>query len=151
MLTHRMVLPALLGMAIMHGAAAQQPAADNTAGTEPLSQTPSNTNAGNSRTVWSPRLPTPAVDPDAAPAAFLEAARQAIAAGRTGEAQEALERAESRVLVRTVRPSKAGEPSRQPLVKQIAEARQTLAAGDRLGALRLLQAALDNPDAAEAE
>lgn len=88
-----------------------------------------------------PALPSPAVGADARPSEFLTAAAHAIAAGRVGEAQEAMERAESRALDRSVRPSKAGEPSRQALVAQIAQARQALAAGDRMAALRLVEAA----------
>ena len=87
------------------------------------------------------RLPVPAVDDNAAPAAFLDAARVAIAAGRLPEATEALERAESRALVRSVRPSMASQPSRQPEVALIAGARQALAAGDRMRALELIDQA----------
>jgi hypothetical protein len=92
-------------------------------------------------------LPAPAVDDDAPPVAFLDAARRAIAANRTGEAQEALERAESRVLSRPVKPSKAGEPSTQKLVKEIAQARQALGEGDRLRAVQLIETAMALPEA----
>jgi len=88
------------------------------------------------------RLPAPDVDENAPPAVFLNAARVAIAAGREGEALEALERAESRALVRSVRPSLAERPSRQPQVERIAAARAALAAGERMGALQLIDAAL---------
>ena len=88
------------------------------------------------------RLPTPEVDEDAPPSAFLNAARLAIAAGRDGEALEALERAESRALDRSVRPSRAGVPSPQPLVARIAEARAALAGGDRMQTLQLIDQAL---------
>jgi alkylation response protein AidB-like acyl-CoA dehydrogenase len=88
------------------------------------------------------RLPTPEVDEDAPPSAFLNAARLAIAAGRDGEALEALERAESRALDRSVRPSRAGVPSPQPLVAAIAQARAALAGGDRMQTLQLIDQAL---------
>lgn len=87
-------------------------------------------------------LPLPDVDADAAPTAFLDAARRALAAGRIGEAQEALERAESRALVRSVRPSRARLPSQQPLVNRIAQARAALAAGDRMQALQCIDEAI---------
>ncbi|CAH2604286.1 conserved exported protein of unknown function [Rhodovastum atsumiense] len=90
----------------------------------------------------SARLPIPDVDENAAPIAFLEAARGAIAAGNIGEAQEALERAESRALDRSVRPSRAGIPDSQPLVQKIGAARQALQAGDRMRALQSVEAAL---------
>jgi hypothetical protein len=114
-------------------------------GRQPLSTAPTNLGPVDTRTLWSPELPTPTVDADAPPAAFVKAAQGAIAAGRLGEAQEAIERAESRALTRSVRPSKAGEPSNQALVKQLAEARQALSDGDRMAALRTLQAALGSP------
>jgi len=94
-----------------------------------------------------PRLPIPAVNENAPPATFIEAARQALAAGRTGEAQEAIERAESRTLDRAVKPSLASQPSQQPLVQQLRDARTALAAGDKLRATEILAAALKNPEA----
>jgi len=97
------------------------------------------------------RLPPPDVDADAPPAAFLDAARRALAAGRGGEAMEALERAESRALSRSVRPSLAGKPSRQSLVQVIAQARAALAGGDRLRALQRIDQALAVQAAAEPE
>jgi hypothetical protein len=102
-------------------------------------QTPANPDAASPYGV---RLPTPDVDENAPPTAFLNAARGAIAAGREGEAQEALERAESRALDRSVRPSRAGLPSPQPLVARIAAARAALAGGDRMQALQLIDQAL---------
>ena len=92
------------------------------------------------------RLPTPAVGEDAASLAYLQAAAQALAAGRTDEAQEAMERAESRALDRSVAPSKARLPDRQPLVQQIAAARAALARGDRADALARVQSAMRDPE-----
>ena len=92
-------------------------------------------------------LPSPAVDENAPPATFLRAARSALYTGDTGLAQEAMERAESRLLSRAVRPSLASQPSRQPLVTQIAAARDALSSGNRLQAIELLDAALKNPEA----
>jgi hypothetical protein len=77
----------------------------------------------------------------------LQDARQALAAGRIGEAQEALERAETRALARSVRPSRAGTPSDQDIVEQINKAREAVAAQDRLRALQAIDEALRNPDA----
>jgi len=118
-------------------------------GQQPSSANASNIGPTDTHTTWAPSLPVPMINEDAPPADFLKAAAQAIAAGRTGEAQEAMERAESRALDRSVRPSRAGEPSRQTLVAQISKARQALAAGDRMTALRLVQAAAAQPDARE--
>lgn len=95
------------------------------------------------------RLPVPQVDENAPASVFLDAARRALAAGRGGEAQEALERAESRALDRSVRPSRAGQPSQQPVVADIAAAREALAAGDRMRVLELIDAAIAAEAAAQ--
>lgn len=91
------------------------------------------------------RLPDPPVDDDAPASAFVNAARTAIALGRTGEAMEAIERAESRVLIRSVRPSRAGSPSDQALVRTLAEARAHLRQGQRAEALDKLSEVAANP------
>ena len=111
---------------------------------QPASMTPSNLPYGY-------RLPTPEVDENAPASVFLQAARRALAAGRGGEAQEALERAESRALDRSVRPSRLGQPSRQPVVADISAARAALAAGDRMRVLELIDAALKAEAAEDAE
>ena len=92
-------------------------------------------------------LPPPPVDDNAPPSVYLAAAAQALAAHRDGEAQEAMERAESRALDRSVRPSLAKTPDRKPLVQQIAAARAALASGDRGLAAELVQSALHDPEA----
>ena len=108
----------------------------------PLSNKASNATAGDTSSVIAPRLPTPAVGDDGGPAAFLQSADRAITLGHTGEAQEALERAESRLLDRSVVRSAAGTPSGQPLVAMVGDARRALAAGDRQAAQGLIQRAL---------
>lgn len=92
-------------------------------------------------------LPAPALDDNAPPRAFIEAAMHAIAAGNTGEAQEAIERAESRLLTRSVKPSQARTPDQKPLIQQLADARHALASGDRMGAITILQNAEKSPEA----
>jgi alkylation response protein AidB-like acyl-CoA dehydrogenase len=113
----------------------------------PTSGNASNITPGDTASVIAPRLPDPPLDDNAPPFAFLRAARNALAAGRTGEGQEALERAESRALVRAVRPSAANQPSQQPLVREITLARDALAAGNTPRAIELIDHALRNPDA----
>ena len=100
-----------------------------------------------------PALPAPVLNDmapgdSAPPQAFIAAALHAIATGRLGAAGEAIERAESRALDRAVKPSLAGQPSVQPLVQQLSAARTALAAGDRLRAVTLLEAATKAPEAA---
>ncbi len=115
---------------------------------EPSVTTPAaNIDSSNTRNPIAPRLPTPGVDENAAPSAFLIAARQALAAGRTGYAQEAMERAETRILSRSVPPSQARQASQQSLVQEIGAARRALATGDRNQAMSLIEQALKNPEA----
>jgi hypothetical protein len=113
----------------------------------PLSSTAGNIAPDDTNNLVAGRLPEPAIDPNAPPAAFIEDARQALAAGRTGEAQEAIERAESRVLNRAVAPSLASTPSHQPLVQQLRDARMALGSGDKPRTMEILADALNNPEA----
>lgn len=108
----------------------------------PLSDKASNATPGSTRSVIAPRLPTPNAGDDSSPRGFLQSAQRALTLGRTGEAQEALERAESRLLDRSVAPSRAGVPSAQPVVTQVGDARRALAAGDRAQAQQLIAAVL---------
>lgn len=121
----------------------------NTIGTGqslPLSDKASNATPGNTNSVIAPRLPTPNAGEDASPRGFLESAQRALTLGRTGEAQEALERAESRLLDRSVAPSRADVPSAQTAVAQVGEARRALAAGDRSQAQQLIATVLSRID-----
>ncbi len=106
----------------------------------------SNTTASDTRSLIAPRLPAPALGDDALPADFLHAARVALMLQHTGEAQEALERAESRALDRSVAPSQAQQASKQSLIKQITEARRALSSGDSDLTLRMIGVALRNPE-----
>jgi hypothetical protein len=108
----------------------------------PLSDKASNATSGDTASVIAPRLPTPGVGDDASPVAFLQSAQRAMALGRTGEAQEALERAEARLLDRSVAPSRAGIPDEQPLVTMVGNARRALGEGDTAAADRLITDAL---------
>ena len=88
------------------------------------------------------RLPDPPVDDNAAIHEYLLAARNALATGRSGEAQEALERAETRALDRSVPLFQTSTPSSDPMVGRITRVLQTLGNGDRLEAMRLLEQAI---------
>ncbi len=116
----------------------------------PLSNNASNTGAANTRSEIAPRLP----DPNAAantPEAYLSAAQRALAAGRTGAAQEALERAETRILTRSTDPSMAASPADMPMVQQISQARQALANRDVAGARAAIATAMGNAGEAPME
>ena len=147
-----------LGFLLLAASAAAQPVPNTPDGARPgnvpgtgqslpLSNDASNITPSDTHSVIAPRLPDPEVGENAPPRAFLEAARRALAANRTGEAQEAMERAESRALSRSVAPARADQPSRQSLVSQIAEARGALSSGDRSRAIRIVEEALRNPEA----
>lgn len=92
-------------------------------------------------TVLAP-LPSPDLPEGARPSDALRAAQSALAAGRTGETEDALEMAETRMLDRSVALGQTDNPSDNPTVKQISDARQALAAHDRAGCMQLIQTAL---------
>ena len=85
------------------------------------------------------KLPIPQVTDDSA-LSYLKAARSALAGGKTGLAQEALERAESRLLTRDVAPSQAGSASSDPSISEISKALQALASGQTSTALQVVDA-----------
>ena len=87
-------------------------------------------------------LPSPTLSTDAPPGAFLEVARTALQGGRTGEAQEALERAETRLLDHPVEPAQIDAPDDTRAVLDIGVARRALARRDRSGAIRAIDEAL---------
>ena len=106
----------------------------------PSSTQASNIDRQNTRSEIAPRLPDPG---DAnTPQALLQAAQRALASNRTGAAQEALERAETRVLTRSTDPSAAGTPDSGSMVQSIGAARRALAARDIPGARAAISAAL---------
>lgn len=92
-------------------------------------------------TVLAP-LPSPNLADGAKPSDALRAAQGALAAGRTGEAEQALEMAQTRMLDRSVALGQTNNPSDNPTVGQIGQARQALAAHDRASCMQLIQAAL---------
>lgn len=87
-----------------------------------------------------------AADADAASlddaAGQLRAAATALRAGRAGQANEFLERAESRLLTRSTPPAQAGQPVQSGPVGHISAARAALFANDRPKAQREIEAAL---------
>jgi hypothetical protein len=103
----------------------------------PNNAAPSDTHAATAPPLLGPSLPA-----DKPPRAFIEAARQALEAGRIEEAREALERAEARLLNGPAAPVQASSPERQDAVLAIGEAWPALAAHDRQGAIRAIDGAL---------
>lgn len=115
----------------------------------PFSNNASNINANNTRSQIAPTLPSPPVGPDAQADAFLEAALRAMDAHRTGEAQQAMEMAETRLLTRSVNPAMANTPDTNARVQDISQARQALGNHDYASVRQLLQRAMAPGNAAE--
>ncbi len=100
----------------------------------PRSNRASNITPSDTRSSVAPNLPSPPIGENASPRAYLIAARGALAAGRTGEAQQSLEMAQTRLLDRSVPLFQTNTPpatppsirSRRlcrPLVREIGRAR----------------------------
>jgi hypothetical protein len=139
-------LPALLWA----GAAAAQPPPTTETGARPgrepgvgislpVSPRASNIGPGTTRAGVAPSLPAPAIGPGAEPEAYLQAAREALRAGRTGLAQESLERAETQMLHRSVTPGQAPRPADSSAIATLRDARLALDSGDTARALAILE------------
>lgn len=92
-------------------------------------------------TVLTP-LPSPDTTPGELPSSYLRAAQGALASGRSGEAQQALEMAQTRMLDRSVPLGRTNSPSDNPTVGQISQALRALSVRDRATCLQFIQAAL---------
>ena len=114
-------------------------------GHEPLSRVASNIDAADTHSTIAPRLPSPGVGLNATPMQLLHAARDALSRKATGQAQEALERAETALLDRSTPPSNANVPDSTDAVKLIAEARQALGHHDIAQATQAVDSALKTP------
>ncbi len=108
----------------------------------PTSAQASNIVGADTASPIAPALPSPDLGPDASPLQILHAARGALATGRTGEAQEAMEMAETRLLDRSTPLFQTNDPSNSPLIHEIGEARRALGDGDRPTSMRLLDEAI---------
>lgn len=108
----------------------------------PMGTRASNIDAGNTRSTIAPNLPSPPVGPNASAVDYLRVAQSSLQAGRTGEAQQALEMAQTRLLDRSVPMGQTNNPSDNPAVRQISQALQALAAQDRAQVLQLIQSAI---------
>ncbi len=108
----------------------------------PLSGGASNIGPADTRSTIAPTLPTPALGPNAGPVQYLQAARASLAAGRTGEAQQSLEMAQTRLLDRSVPYDATNTPSANPAVSQISEALRALGVGDRMRAMQIIDATI---------
>jgi len=107
----------------------------------PSSNAASNITAADTRSEMAPRLPDPNAGSNS-PRAYLIAAQRALASNRTGAAQEALERAETRLLSRSTDPSMANMPDASSSVQAIGDARRALASRDTAAARSAINAAM---------
>jgi hypothetical protein len=108
----------------------------------PLSSNASNIIPSDTHSAIAPRLPNPGVGEGADPRVLLDAAKRSLAAKRTGEAQEALERAETRLLDRSVAPADINAPDASPAVADVNGALHALGAGDWAKTVQMIDAAL---------
>jgi hypothetical protein len=143
----------LLGMATLP-ALAQMPAGANPATgarpghqigvgeSLPLSNHASNIVPGDTRSTIAPTLPRPSVGTGATTHDYLAAARASLVAGRTGQAQQSLEMAETRMLDRSVAQDQTNVPSSNQTVARIRDARHALGSGDRTSAIQFIDRAL---------
>lgn len=108
----------------------------------PLSNKASNIDQGDRQADVAPTLPRSGLGINDTPAAYLRAARSALVAGRTGQAQQSLEMAETRALDRSVPQGEANTPSGSPLVARIRDALHALGDHDKKQAIALIDQAL---------
>ena len=155
-LTPRLALLAILFAGASLPAAAQvspQSGVDATTGARPgnqigtgmslpLGTKASNIGPGDSAGTYAPNLPAPALPDNARASEFLRAAQGALAAGRTGEAQQALEMAQTRLLDRSVPLGQTNDPSNDTAVRQISAALRALSDSDRAGSMQQIQSAM---------
>jgi hypothetical protein len=107
-----------------------------------LSDKASNVGPVDTRSTIAPTLPSPAIGETASTQDYLKAARAALVAGHTGQAQQSLESAETRALDRAVAPGQTNAPSDSQLVVRIRDARHALGSGDRAHAIQFIDLAM---------
>jgi hypothetical protein len=146
---------ALLGMTSLSALAQVPSGADPTTGARPgheigvgqslpLSNNASNIVPSDTRSNIAPTLPASSASEGAQTRGYLRAARASLVAGRTGQAQQSLEMAETRALDRSVVQGQTGAPSQSRLVSEIRDARHALGGGDRAHAIQLIDLALSS-------
>ncbi len=143
---------ALLSISAM-SAVAQSPGTDPMTGARPghvpgvgeslpLSDKASNIVPANTRSNVAPTLPASGLGDNAGTFEYLRVARAALVAGRTGQAQQSLEMAETRALDRWLLQDQINTPSTSVTVGRIRDARLALGNRDTSQAIRLIDLAL---------
>lgn len=157
MIIMKLATAGLLGM-VAASALAQAPSMGTTAGDTaagvqaglnhgdrdslPRSNRASNIVPADTSGTSAPTLPSPGIGLDAPARDYLRAARVSLASGHTGQAQQAMEMAETRVLGGSNSPAQSDVPSEQPKVTEIRDALHALGDGDRARAMQLIDVAL---------
>ncbi len=108
----------------------------------PYSDKSSNITPQDTTSTIAPNLPSPPIGENASVRDYLVAARSALLQGRTGEAQQSLEMAETRALDRSVPLFQTNVPSSNPLIDEIEQALHALGSGDRRRAVQVIEAAI---------
>jgi hypothetical protein len=101
----------------------------------PRSDKASNIGPSDTNSVLAPYLPNPPIGENATVLDYLRAARAALASGRIGEAQQALEMAETRALDRSVPLFQTTAPINDPVVTSVEGALHALGLGDKMSAM----------------
>jgi hypothetical protein len=109
----------------------------------PASAQASNIDRADTRSVIAPHLPSPDLGENAGPERYLRVADRALRAHKTGEAQQALEMAETRLLDRSTAPSQANQPDQSPRVEAVNNALRALASRNWEGARKDIQEAMN--------
>lgn len=110
----------------------------------PASDHASNIDSADTHSVIAPHFPTPPGGEDAGPRRYLRDATAALGRHRSGEADQALEMAETRILTRSTAANAAQQQDENPAIQQIAAARKAIAAKDWAGAKSAIQSAMNS-------
>ena len=102
----------------------------------------SNIVPANTRSDIAPTLPMPRIGQNATFLEYLKSACESLAQGRTGQAQQSLEMAETRALSRSVPQEQTDKSSGDKLVLQISSALRALGTGNRTLAMQIIDSAL---------
>jgi hypothetical protein len=108
----------------------------------PRSGNASNIDQADSRSAIAPTLPRSGLGDNATSADYLRAARASLVAGHSGQAQQALEMAETRALDRSVAQGETNMPSDSRLVSRIRDALHALGGRNNKQAIAFIDQAL---------
>jgi hypothetical protein len=92
----------------------------------PASTEASNIDSADSHSAISPHLPAPPMGEHGTPEQYLRVAEHALDQHQSGEAQQALEMAETRLLDRSLPPADASTPDQSPEIQHVSTALRDL-------------------------